>query len=129
MKYLGIDYGTKRVGIAVSDDGGSFAFPKVVIENAQALETVTTLCKDEGISAIVIGESVASNGETNDLMKAVNTFKEKLAVATNLPIFFEREDYSSVEAHRYQTAAGNRDDSAAAIILQRFLDKQAGQKE
>ncbi len=129
MKYLGIDYGTKRIGIAVSDEGGSFAFPKVVVDAAQVVETVTTLCKDEGISTIVIGESVASNGETNDLMKAVNTFKTKLAVATGLPIFFEREDYSSVEAHRYQTKAGSRDDSAAAIILQRYLDKRAGQKE
>ncbi len=128
MKYLGIDYGTKRIGIAVSDDGGSFAFPKAVIENAQALESIALLCKEEGVGAIVIGESVASNGETNDLMKAVNNFKEKLAAATNLPIFFEREDYSSVEAHRYQTAAGSRDDSAAAIILQRYLDKAAGQK-
>jgi RNase H-fold protein (predicted Holliday junction resolvase) len=117
------------VGIAVSDEAGEFAFPKAVVETSKAFEFIIDICQADGIGGIIIGESVASNGETNDLMKVMNTFKAKLAVATNLPIFFEREDYSSVEAHRYQTAAGSRDDSAAAIILQRYLDKHPGQKE
>lgn len=72
----------------------------------------------------MIGESIASNEVSNDLMPMVNAFKAKLTLATELPIFFEREGFSTVEAHRYQTSAGSRDDSAAAIILQRFLDKK-----
>lgn len=124
MKYLGIDYGTKRVGIAISDDGGTFAFPKGIFETKTAVEDIATLCTAECIGAIVIGESVASNGATNELTTLVNAFKAKLALVTDLPVFFEREGFSTVEAHRYQTDAGSRDDSAAAIILQRFLDKQ-----
>lgn len=124
MKYLGVDYGTKRVGIAISDDEGSFAFPKVITQTGDAIDIIITLCKDEQINAIVIGESLASNETPNELVSDTAAFKAKLAAATELPIFFEREDFSTVEAHRYQTDAGTRDDSAAAIILQRFLDKQ-----
>lgn len=124
MKYLGIDYGTKRVGIAISDDAGEFAFPKAIAPSVEAVETIANLCKEEGVGAIVIGESIASNEVSNELMPMVNAFKAKLALTTELPIFFEREGFSTVEAHRYQTSAGSRDDSAAAIILQRFLDKK-----
>jgi len=124
MKYLGIDFGTKRVGVAISDDAGSFAFPKAIYESATAVADIANLCKAERVEAIVIGESLASNGEPNTLAPLVQAFKAQLVVATTLPIFFEREGFSTVEAHRYQVDKGARDDSAAAIILQRFLDKQ-----
>lgn len=123
MKYLGIDFGTKKIGIAVSDDDGAFAFPKGIIATAQAMQELTSLCAAENIGHIVIGESIATNEEKNVLADAARVFAEMLSAKTNLPISFEREDFSSVEAHRYQTTAGDRDDSAAAIILQRFLDK------
>ncbi len=124
MKYLGIDYGTKRVGVAISDDEGSFAFPKAIFETGKSVEGIAQLCVEEKIGALVIGESVATNDKPNELSSAVNAFRATLALATELPIFFQREDFSTVEAHRYQVDAGKRDDSAAAIILQRFLDKQ-----
>lgn len=124
MKYLGVDYGTKKVGIAISDDAGSFAFPRAILLNKDALQEIVRICNEEGIGNIVIGESVATNEERNPIDEQVKAFAEKLGTHTRLPIFFEREGFSSVEAHRYQTKAGNRDDSAAAIILQRFLDKQ-----
>jgi putative Holliday junction resolvase len=124
MKYLGIDYGTKRVGVAISDDAGEFAFPKAILPIESALTEIAAICEDEGIEAIVIGEPRASNGELTDTALHAVTFKDKIAEITELPVVAEREDFSSVEAHRYQTAAGSRDDSAAAIILQRFLDKK-----
>ena len=123
MKYLGIDYGTKRVGIALSDEGASFAFPREIVATDQAVATIIELIEKEVVSGIVIGYSVASNGEENDITSAVQSFAKKLQAKSTIPLFFEREDFSSVEAHRYQTKAGARDDSAAAIILQRFLDK------
>ena len=127
MKFLGIDYGTKRIGIAISDEAGEFAFPKAVIAgSADPLIEVVKICAEEEVAGIVIGESLATNGAENTIGEQVAKFKAKLAVLTSLPVFFEREDFSSVEAHRYQTKKGERDDSAAAIILQRFLDKRKG---
>jgi putative Holliday junction resolvase len=125
MKYLGIDYGTKRVGVALSDDGGSFAFPKaILVSDASTPDVIARIAHDEHVAGIVIGESIASNEVQNTVTTKIQSFRAKLAALTELPIFFQREDFSSVEAHRYQTKAGHRDDSAAAVILQRFLDKK-----
>lgn len=124
MKYLGVDFGTKRVGIAVSDEAGEFAFPKKIIAGENAEKEIEKICRDEHIQGVVIGASIASNEQANELHGAAKQFADRLSAGTRLPIVFEREDFSSVEAHRYQTAAGARDDSAAAIILQRFLDKK-----
>jgi putative holliday junction resolvase len=124
MKYLGIDYGTKRIGIAISDDAGEFAFPKGIIKADSAVQDIVRMCDEEQVKGIVIGESIASNELENEVQSAVRQFGKRLTDAVGYPVSFEREDFSSVEAHRYQTGAGRRDDSAAAIILQRFLDKR-----
>lgn len=125
MKYLGIDYGTKRIGIAISDEEGSFAFPHSIVEaNEKPEEVVVLLVQKESIAGIVIGDSRASNDMQNPLSQKAKMFAEKLSQKISTPIYFEQEGFSSFEAHRYQPKAGNRDDSAAAIILQRFLDKK-----
>ncbi len=124
MKYLGIDYGTKRVGIAISDNDGSFAFPKGILPLEKSLDYIASLIQSENIQGVVVGQSVASNGVDNEVVQEAKSFASRLENKILVPIFFEREDFSSVEAHRYQTKKGSRDDSAAAVILQRFLDKQ-----
>ena len=124
MKYVGIDYGTKKVGIALSSDDGSFAFPREIVPTDDLLEYLQALIKEEEIQGFVIGQSLASNGQGNDIAERVQALGKKIEEKTTKPVFFVREDFSSVEAHRYQTKKGDRDDSAAAIILQRFLDKQ-----
>lgn len=125
MKYLGIDYGTKRVGVAISDDGGEFAFPHSIVDtNKKPEEAIATIVLAEKIGGIVIGESRSTNDIKNSISGKITAFAERLALVTTAPISFEQEGFSSFEAHRYQTKAGSRDDSAAAIILQRFLDKQ-----
>lgn len=124
MRYIGIDYGTKRIGLALSDDSGVFAFPHAIIPTHKAVDEIILLIQNEHIGAVVIGHSIATNSAENEIGKEVASFIKKLSVYLPIPIYSEREDFSSFEAHRYQTSAGNRDDSAAAIILQRFLDKQ-----
>ncbi len=123
-KYLGIDFGTKRIGIALSDASGSFAFPHTIVPTAIAEKEIKSLCEKETIGQIVIGFSVATNEIENDVQKQIVSFADRITRATGITTVFEREDFSSVEAHRFQVVQGNRDDSAAAIILQRFLDKK-----
>lgn len=124
MKYVGIDYGTKKVGIALSDESLSFAFPKEIVPTEIIIEYILALSQGEPLAGVVIGESVSNSGVDNSIADAAKLFAQKLETKLNIPIMFEREGYSSVEAHRYQTKKGDRDDSAAAIILQRFLDKR-----
>ncbi|MCC6198720.1 pre-16S rRNA-processing nuclease YqgF [Candidatus Nomurabacteria bacterium] len=124
MKYLGIDVGTVHTGFAVGDDSSGFAFPKEVVPAKEALDAAARLCKEEHIGSIVIGQSLASNEVPNEVQFAIQRFAQQLQEHTGITQVFEREDFSSVEAHRYQQSSGRQDDSAAAIILQRFLDKQ-----
>ena len=65
MRYLGIDYGDVRIGVAVSDEEGKFAFPKLVIENQKkdARKKIESLVKESNISTIVIGLFIRSPGD------------------------------------------------------------------
>jgi putative Holliday junction resolvase len=123
MRYLGIDYGTKKIGLAISDEGGEFAFPyRVVPFNKHFFHILEKVCNDESVQEIVIGHSLNASGGENEIVKQANLFAEKVKNTLSFPVHRQNELFSSVEAHRYQTKKGDRDDSAAAIILQRFLD-------
>lgn len=68
MKLLGIDYGKKRIGIALSDDGGVMAFPNTVIDNNGALEKITEIVTLNEVSKIIIGESKDYEMKDNPIM-------------------------------------------------------------
>lgn len=126
MKFLGIDFGTKRVGIAISDEDGLMAFPKAVFENNKTLlQNIVDLCGTENIKTIVLGESKKLSGEPNPLMEDIANFKKALAESVSIPIFLEPEFFSSAEAERLQGKNDMLDASAAAIILKSFLDKKS----
>ena len=137
MRYLGIDYGTKRVGVAVSDEMGSLAFPRAIFSNnAELIPNILKLFEEEEIGGIVLGESHTQSGQENKVMKEITVFKEKLEQETGRQVFLESEFMTSMEASRQrfemQSEQGRNtrsdktkiDDSAAALILQRFLDKK-----
>jgi RNase H-fold protein (predicted Holliday junction resolvase) len=84
-------------------------------------ETILSMKEKEPVAGIVFGLSVATNGIVNEISDTVRSVAD--SYTSIAPVYFEQEMFSSVEAHRFQTDAGDRDDSAAAIILQRFLDK------
>lgn len=136
MKYLGIDFGTKRVGIAISDENGTFAFPKTILKNdKQLILNLGAIIQNEKIESIVIGESLNEQGLANKVNQDIKNFIEILNKEFNLPIEKEKEFFSSFEAHgrlgkesmsdrKTKIEKGNDLDSkAAAIILQRYLDK------
>ncbi|MDB5259722.1 MAG: Holliday junction resolvase YqgF, putative holliday junction resolvase [Candidatus Taylorbacteria bacterium] len=135
MKYLGIDYGSKRVGIAVSDLGGRFALPKKVIRNggsaaamAALVVEIVALAAEEKVSEIVMGESKDFSGNENPIMAAAKAFALELRTATGMPVHMEPEFMTSHQAERTQHELGGSremlDASAAAVILQSFLDRE-----
>lgn len=124
MRYAGIDYGTKRVGVAFSDEKGRMAFPDCVLRNDKDFfSELKARLADKGAKAIVIGESRDLGGEPNPVAADIDRFAEKLKREINLPIYFEPEFYTSVEAGRIQGKNEMHDASAAAIILQSYLDR------
>jgi len=125
MRYLGIDYGSRHVGLALSDARGQFAFPLEVIPNdSHLLENVTHVIEEKKVVAIVLGDTKADSGVANALTERCERFAAQLGSRTKLPVSFTREAWSSFEAARYAPDDKKRDDAAAAIILQRFLDAQ-----
>lgn len=124
MTIIGIDYGTKRVGVAISDTSETLAFPKEVIcntLNTHVAEKIRSIYEKENARMIVLGHSKNSQGEDNTVMEVVREFKTLLE-AFSIPVVFQEESWSSAEASRYQGHIADLDASAAAIILQRFLD-------
>lgn len=125
MRFLGIDYGTKRVGLALSDEEGTMAFPKRVVPNsARLVREIEDIIKKERVEAIVVGESKNYKGEDNKIMDEVRAFVETMKRQTALPVYFEPEFLTSAEAAHVQPELAKLDASAAAIILQSYLDKE-----
>lgn len=124
MKYLGIDYGARRIGLATSDENGEFAFPKETIPNdLSSIDRITRIIRQDNIAGVVIGDTRADTGVENPITKEVETFGEALQHHAGVPVSFVREAWSSFEAARFAPKGKEHDDAAAAaIILQRFLD-------
>lgn len=123
MKYLGIDFGSKRVGIAVSDEEGAMAFPyEVILNDKKLLEKIEEIIKKEKINKIVIGESKNFAGEANKIMAEIRIFKKELEEKAKLEIIFEPEFMTSQQAELIQGKNEMHDASAATIILQSYLD-------
>lgn len=134
---MGIDYGTKRIGVAVSDESGKFAFPKIIVSSGkQALSDIVNLIQSENIERIIVGNSLDMAGNRNAIMEDVDVFIEQLYKLTQVPIALSDERYSSTAVRSFDfekpianTRGNSRpkdhiDDRAAAVMLQRYLDKQ-----
>lgn len=134
MKYLAIDYGAKKSGLAVSDDRGQVAVPLKIVPTEQLEAEVDYILQNVLFERIVFGESVNSKGVHNTVWEQTKKFAELLKVKyearfinNELDIKFEKEFLTSKHA-RYLDNEKDVDDRAAALILQRFLDR-ANQQE
>ncbi|OGI60632.1 hypothetical protein A2641_01860 [Candidatus Nomurabacteria bacterium RIFCSPHIGHO2_01_FULL_37_25] len=142
MKFLGIDYGTKRIGVAVSDENGTLAFPKeIILNDINIFKNFREIIEKENIGELVIGESVDFSGKLNALSARIEVFILELKERFKLPVHKQKEFLTSVEARKSkdgkrdlspsqvhskvkQIKSGRIDASAAALILQRYLDKR-----
>ena len=125
MKFLGIDYGKKRVGLALSHKDESLALPEKVLPNdGKLIENIRKICLEKGVGAIVLGESLNFEGGQNPLMEEISDIKTKLESNLNIPIYLEPEFLTTRQASSIQKKDELTDARAAAIILQSFLDKR-----
>jgi putative Holliday junction resolvase len=130
MRFLGIDYGEKRVGLAVSDPDLKMAFPLTVLLNSNDLiRDITELCRENEVSEIVLGDSRDYSGKENQIMEEIKPFAEKLKSTLKLPVHFHPEFMTSIEAERLQGKNKMHDASAAALILKSYLDIKDNFKE
>lgn len=134
-KALGIDFGTKRVGLALSDRSNIIASPYRTLNYVSEKDLITqleTVVSENNIEILVLGLPINMKGEDTVQTKKVRNFKEILSTL-QIPIVFEDERLSSVSAINslilQNVKTGHNkpeiDKTAAAIILQQYLDKNS----
>lgn len=132
MRYLGIDFGLKRVGLALTDNGGTMAFPfrtLVRTTRKQFFEDLLAVIDEEKVEGVVLGLPLDLDGQETETTRQVINFKNSLARRISLPIFLVNEALSSFEAEQALSRAGMKkkkqkpvlDQMAAVIILESFL--------
>mgnify|MGYP003304527254 FL=1 len=138
MRVIGLDYGTKTVGVAVSDETMLIAQPLVTIERKQANKlrqtyaAIESIITEQDVELIVLGNPKNMNNTEGERVQATKEFKEALERRTGLPIILVDERLTTVEANRILEDTGvalsarkeHIDKMAAAIILQNYLDME-----
>ncbi|MFM2424055.1 MAG: hypothetical protein RLZZ70_444 [Candidatus Parcubacteria bacterium] len=125
MRLMGIDYGTKKVGIAFTDEGGNMAFPHVVVPNTpKLLDVIVGLLQEKQVGAVVIGHSLDKTGKPNAVHAAVEGLMLDITLQTGIPVHLEPEQFTTQAAIQLQGKNAQTDASAAALILDGFLTRK-----
>ncbi len=119
MRLLALDYGTKRIGIAISDPEKTVAFPREVIKNTpETINYLKKLIDEEKVEAIIVGWPLSLGGTETDQTRKTEAFIDLLEADLSVPIKKMDERWTTAQADRYQ----GDDAMAAQIILQNYLD-------
>lgn len=134
MRVMALDYGTRRVGVAISDALGMLARPLESLPAQPFTELVAALqrlVRDHGIERIIVGLPRNMNGTHGPAAAAVQSWVSELEPHLSVPVVLWDERLTTVQAHRMLREAGHSerkrrgrvDSSAAAILLQSYLDR------
>jgi len=127
---LGVDYGTKRVGLAISDSLGLTARPLAVVPRSSVVDEVRSLVQEQDVVTIVVGLPTGLGGDEGMSASEARELAKELATATGVDVVLRDERYTSRIAESALLESGMRrrkrresvDKVAAAIILQDYLD-------
>ena len=133
-RIVGIDYGRKRVGVAVSDPLGIFASALDTVQSAKIIDYLKKYMENENVVRFVVGYPINMDGSPSEAAKDIDIFLKHLAKAfPEIPVTLEDERFTSVLAHRAMIDGGMKkqdrmkkesvDKISAAIILQSYMDK------
>lgn len=134
--YLGIDFGKKRIGLALG-----ILMPKGAgvidgeLTHETILEKIEELCAQNDVEKIIIGLPIRSQGEEGTLAGVIREFASEVVEKTKLPVYFEPEQYTSAEAERILTETDNLgdkskiDEMAAVLLLEQFISRLEGEGE
>jgi len=131
-KILAIDFGERRIGIAISDDHQTFSFPKLTIDTNKTpnyLGKINSIVRNNDVGKIIIGNPVRTTGEDSEKSLEIKIFAEKLREITDRNIIFWEENYTTEKAKKILHASGKSlkenkeklDQIAASLILEDYL--------
>jgi putative Holliday junction resolvase len=122
-KILGIDYGEKRIGLAISDETQTFARELDILSPKEFWQSLNLLILNHSIGLIVLGWPLNMSGEMTQKTNEVEGFKRKVESETNIKVEIMDERLSSQMAEHISGKKTNLDSLAAQILLQNYLDK------
>ncbi len=128
MKYLAVDFGERRIGLATSDASGLIATPRRTLSRGsddRAVDEILKFLREEEVGEIVIGIPHHADGRENELAARVRSFGRKLEKAADLPVHAVNEHLTTREAERRVPGRAGADADAAAVILEEFLSGRA----
>ena len=129
MRLMGIDYGTKRVEVALSDDKGMMGFPHSVLPNDVSLmKNLEGIVQKENVEMIIIGHSLGRDGAPNKVHGQVEELIQDLTLNIGIPVELEPEQYTTQEAIRFQGRTEMTDASAASVILNSYIMRMQNTK-
>ena len=122
-KYLGIDFGSKRIGLALADEQNRIATPFEVYENEEGdiIKKIIDLCSKENVEKIIVGIPLNFKMEKTQQSFAVEKFIREIGEAVSCPVETENEVFTSKISERGKNK--KIDSSSAALILQGWLDR------
>lgn len=123
MKILGIDYGEKRIGLAISDESQTFARELGILAPKQFWKRIGSLIAEEGVGKVVVGWPINMAGHETKKTQEVKAFMEDLQKVSGASVDMIDERLTSVMAQHLSGAKKNIDSLAAQILLQNYLDK------
>lgn len=126
MKLLGVDYGTKNIGLARASTDVPIALPFGIIDNTDheiAIAQLIQLVQAEGVEKIIVGLPFGLDGSENENTKRIRNFFSEMQARVNMPVEFINEMFSSHASDRLSGGA-SRDEKSAMIILQNYLDRR-----
>ena len=133
-RVMALDVGDRRIGVALSDPTGMLATPLTAVDRVAAkpsdIDEILRIAREQGAESIIVGLPLSLSGAVGDQAKAVRAFVSDLSARAELPVDPVDERYSTVQARRMmrESGAGSSRDrgrvdaSAAAVILQAYLD-------
>ena len=124
MRWLGIDPGEARIGIAACDPDERIAVPIEVVPAAAAFPAIRSIARREEVGGIVVGLPRLLGGEEGAAAAAARALGERLRSRLDLPVEYEDERLTSVAAERSAQSRRASDDLAAALLLQQFIDRR-----
>lgn len=132
-RLLGIDFGNKRIGLALSDPSGTIATGYMTIQNDETTYSrISEIVNEKEVGSIVIGLPITLKGGESQKTKEVRNFSSDLQKKVDVPVLFQDERFTTKNAmatmismnttQKQRRQKGKIDEIAAAIILQAYLD-------
>jgi putative Holliday junction resolvase len=124
MRWIGVDPGTVRVGIAICDEEERIAVPLEIVPASVAVPALRTIARREQAGGIVIGLPVSLDGVERAAAQRARKLGARVQRVLGLPVEFEDERFTTVAADEAAGRKQPNDDLAAVLLLQQFIDRR-----